>query len=190
MTACPKCGFKFAWDGTRCAHCNYPDSPLPPKKSADDLVEDRMIRGVSRSKLSNSRTWVFRTIVPEMQDEVRKVADNCIKGRLVLLCVDSLKRWTLLTTREVICWDDANLQTVSFEEMVRVGPATEPENGATGEEVTQWKLSWEYLQVVNVHKKEATVWVPCGSEAFLVWNLLQWRIGAQQWLNLVESGKA
>ena len=56
--------------------------------------------------------------------------------------------------------------------MVTVGSASHPPEGATIEEVRTWKSSWEYLRVADRQGTEAIVWVPCGGEAFALWNIL------------------
>lgn len=172
MSACPKCGFTFAWDGTRCGHCNYPDSPIPPEEDRDELMERRILYKASKHNLPSRRTLKFQDLQPEIQSEIRKAAGEQIQGRPVLVFFDSRERWTLLTTREVIGLDAGRLRAMGIDDMVSVGSALRPPKGATSEEVDLWKSSWEYLRVADRHGIEAIVWVPCGGEAFALWNIL------------------
>src|SRR5262245_15892267 len=160
MSACPKCGFAFAWDGARCGHCNYPDSPIAPEINRDDWMESRILFKASQHNLPNRRTRRFQDLALEIQSEIREIAGKAMVGRPVLVFFDSRMRWTLLTTREVIGWDEGRLRAVGINDMASVGSKSQPPDGATAEEIGLRKSSWEYLRVVDRHGAEEVVWVP------------------------------
>ncbi len=172
MAACPKCGFAYAWDGTRCGHCHFPDSLIAPEVDHDDLMERRLLARAGKHSLPGRRTHRFPELAPEVQREIRETAGEAIRGRPVLVFHDSRVRWTLLTTREVVGWDEGRLRAMPIDDMVSVGSQSPPPARATAEEIARWKSSWEYLRVVDRHGAEAIVWVPCGGEAYALWNLL------------------
>jgi hypothetical protein len=172
MSVCPKCGFAFAWDGTKCRQCNFPDSPIAPEVDRDDLMERRILYKASRHNLPGRRTHRFRDLAPEIQNEIRQTVGEAMCGRPALVFFDSRVRWTLLTTRDVIGLDEGRLRAMSIDDMVSVDSNSHPPEGATSEEIGFWKTSWEYLRVADRHGSEAIVWVPCGGEAYALWNIL------------------
>jgi len=172
MTACPKCGFTFAWDGTSCSHCNYPDSPIPPEVDRDDLMDHRILHKAGRHNLPSGRTRRFPDVAPDIQSAIREIAGERIQGSPVLLFFDSRERWTLLTTRELIGLDEGRLRSMSIDEMVSVGSESHPLTNATFEEVHRWKSNWEHLRAADRHGAAAVVWVPCGGEAYALWSIL------------------
>src|SRR5262245_5218354 len=103
MSACPRCGFMYAWDGTTCAHCGAPSAPAPSERDKDEWVERRILFKVGQHGLPRGRTFQFQDLCHELQLEIRAAAGSSLRGRPVLALVDSPSRWTLLTTREVIC---------------------------------------------------------------------------------------
>jgi hypothetical protein len=173
MSACPKCGFAFAWDGTRCGHCKHPSSPMLPEVDRDDLRERRILFKARRHNLPGQRTHRYHDLAPETQQELRETSGEAMRGRPVLVFYDSRMRWTLLTTREVIGLDEG-LRAMSIDDMVSVGSNSHPPEGATSEEIGQWKSSWEHLRVADARGTEAIVWVPCGGQAYALWNILLW----------------
>ena len=164
MPSCPKCGFTFAWNGTRCGHCNYPDSPIASEAELDDLREQRFLWKADQHHLPNRRTWKFQDLRPEIQHGIQEIAIGKLQGRPVLLFFDSLSRWTLLTTRELVSLDKALLRSMRIDDMSSIGPASRRKDGA--------KSNWEYLKVVDQQGNEVIFWVPCGSEAYAIWNIL------------------
>src|SRR5262249_10354214 len=109
---------------------------------------------------------------PETQEAIRETAGVAMRGRPVLVFFDSRGLWTLLTTREVIGLDEGRLRIMSLDDMVSVGSKSHPPKNATAEEVSRWKSRWEYLRVGERQGAEAIVWVPCGGEAYALWNIL------------------
>jgi hypothetical protein len=172
MSACPKCGFTFAWDGTCCSHCNYPDSPIPTEEDRDDLMERRILHKASKHNLPSRRTQRFHDLASDIQSGIRAIAAEKMQGRPVLVFFDSRDRWTLLTTREVIGLDDGRLRAMNIDDMVAVGSKSHPPRDASAEEIGRWKSSWEYLRVADRQGAEAVLWVPCGGEAYALWNIL------------------
>ena len=171
-SACPTCGFAFAWNDSRCGHCHHSDSPPPTEVDRDDFIEGRILNKVGRNKLPAGRTWRFRDIAPEMAEEIRRIAGYQIRGRPVLAFIDSPTRWTLLTSREVLSWDEGQLREMNIGNMVSVDSESMPPPEATLKEIEQWKSSWEYLRVVDRQGQAASIWVPCGGEAYALWNIL------------------
>ena len=173
MTACPKCGFIFAWDGSRCGHCNYPDAPIPTDVPRDDeWLEGRILHQASRHNLPSRRTFWFHDFAPEIQSEIRILAGETLRGRPVLVFFDSLARWTMLTTREVMGYSDGRLRSMSISDMTSVSSELEPPMGVTSEEMGEWKRTWEYLHVSDSQGSDSILWVPCGGEAYALWNIL------------------
>ena len=172
MSACPKCGFAFAWDGTRCGHCNYPDSPIPREVDRDDLMERRILFKASRHNLPSRRTHRFHDLAPEIQNEIRETVGATMQGRPVLEFFDSRIRWTVLTTREVLGLDEGRLRAMSIDKLVSVGSQSHPPAGASSDDIGLWKRSWEYLRIADRDGSEVVVWVPCGGEAYALWNIL------------------
>jgi hypothetical protein len=172
MTACPKCGFTFAWDGAICGHCKYPDSPIPTAEDRDDWMEHRILHKASKHHLPGRRTHRFQDLAAELQNEIRTIGAERIQGRPVLVFFDSRERWTLLTTRELIGLNAGRLRAMAIADMVSVGSESLPPRGASGDEVNRWKSSWEYLRAADRNGVEAVVWVPCGGEAYALWNIL------------------
>jgi hypothetical protein len=170
MEACPRCGFSYAWDGAVCGHCRYPDSPTEADR--DNWMEARILAKARKHRLPGGRTQRFQDLAPERQAEMKEQAGSQLRGRPVLAFVDSSSRWTLLTTREVICQDTGGLRAVKIGELASVANASEPPAGATLEEVGRWKGSWEYLRVVDRGCHASLIWVPCGGEAYALWNIL------------------
>lgn len=170
MSVCPKCGFTYAWDGTRCGHCHYPESPISPEDERDDLLAQRILH--KARTVIGRRTHPFEDLASDLQNEILQVAHDKIYGRVVLVFFDSSKRWTLLTTRELIGWEEGRLRWMPMEDMVSVGSASHPPADASTEEEGRWKATWEYLRVVNHRGKQVIAWVPCGNEAYMLWNIL------------------
>ncbi len=164
-SACPKCGFEYAWDGTTCSHCRGLDT------NRDEFLESRFLLKAAKNGLPSKRTWLFREVSPEMQKQVVEIIGDRFRGKPVLIFVDSPSRWTLLTTQCVFSWYKENLHEASIDDLIRVGADSKPPRHATSEEIDNWKVSWEYLRLVDA-VGVAVVWVPCGSEAYSLWNIL------------------
>jgi hypothetical protein len=56
--------------------------------------------------------------------------------------------------------------------MVELQPAEQPVEPVTPEEIGLWKGGWEHLRVIGRRGSVAIVWVPCGGEAYALWNIL------------------
>jgi hypothetical protein len=172
MSGCPNCGFTFAWDGSRCGHCGCPDLPTQTEEHRDDLIERIILGKAARSNLPNYQTHLLQDLAPETQTAIRRIAGERIQGRPVLCSFDSTERWTLLTTREVIGFDEGRLRSMRIDDIRSVDSASQPPMEATLVEVRRWKVSWEYLRLKDRRGDQAVVWVPCGSEAYAIWNIL------------------
>jgi ribosomal protein L40E len=173
MLACPNCGFTYGWNGTKCEHCHYPDLRIPADEYRDQLVENRILYKATRKGLPGKRTHHFQNLAPITQAEIRDASGKAIVGYPVLVFYDSSSRWTLLTTREVIGWNERELHSVKLADMVSVGDKRkQPPADATFQEVSQWKVSLEQLRIADRHGNEIIVWVPWGSEAYALWGIL------------------
>jgi hypothetical protein len=143
----------------------------PLDMDQDELLERRFVLKAAKHGLPSKRTWLFREIAPEMQSLVNDKIGDRFRGRPVLIFVDSPSRWTLLTTQCVFSWYQERLHEASVDDLSEVGANSAPPQDGTTEEIHNWKVSWEYLRLVN-NAGVTVVWVPCGGEAFALWNML------------------
>jgi hypothetical protein len=172
MERCPNCGFSYAWDGRACGHCRAPESRATTETEQNNRVQARILHNAGRHGLPGGRTYRFEDLEPELREGMLTAAGDRLRGRPVLAFVDCPARWTLLTTREVISRHAGQLVVVSTRDLASVSNASEPPVGASREEFGRWKGSWEYLWVVDRNGGEGLVWVPCGGEAYALWNIL------------------
>ena len=166
--SCPNCGFSYAWDGTMCSHCHDPSAA---QMDRDELIEKRFVFKAKKNGLPSKRTWLFHDLPVDMLQVIGHAAGDLLRGKPVLAFIDSPARWTLLTTRQVLSWYDNHLHHVLIDEMISVRSHAFPGAGATSEEIAHYKVTWEYLRLVQC-EGTTLVWVPCGEEAFALWNLL------------------
>jgi hypothetical protein len=172
MGGCPNCGFSYAWDGTACGHCRAPEPRTFTEAEQDDSMQARILKRASKHGLPDGRTHRFQDLEPGLRDSILAVAGDRLEGRPVLAFVDSSARWTLLTTREVISHHSGRLVVVSLRDLTSVGNVSEPPRNVSLEEFGRWKGSWEYLGVADRLGGAGLVWVPCGGEAYALWNIL------------------
>ena len=172
VAVCPRCGFSYAWDGKNCAHCHYPEPRTPRESDQDDRMAERILFKAGQHRLPGGQTHHFEDLEPGLQKEILARAGNRLLGRPVLAFVDSPARWTLLTSREVACLDQGQLRAVNIRDLASVRSDSEPPAVASVEETGRWKRSWEYLRLVDQSGRAQVVWVPCGAEAYALWNIL------------------
>jgi hypothetical protein len=172
MGVCPRCGFSYAWDGVNCGHCHSPDSRPLGAAEQENRIESRILKRASHHGLPACRTFRFEDLKPGFQEEILTAAGKQLRGRPVLAFVDSPQRWTLLTTRAVLGLDRGRLWSVDLQDLTVVTNASKPPVGASTEEVGRWKGSWEYLRLEGRNAGVGVVWVPCGGQAYALWNIL------------------
>lgn len=175
MAGCPRCGFAYAWDGTTCGHCRYPSRlSVQTVAEQDNQTEARILIKLRKHGLPGGRTHRFGDLAVGHQEAIQCAASTQLQGRPVMVCMGSLDRWTLLSTREVICNDSGELRKVVLRELRSVESVHDFEfpSGGSDEEIARWKGSWEYLKVVDRYRRKHLIWVPCGGEAFALWNIL------------------
>lgn len=172
MATCPHCGFSYAWDGSMCGHCRVPASRTPTEVNHDDWMQARILKKARGHGLPSGQTHRFQHLEPERQESILAVAGDRLRGRPVLAFIDSSARWTLLTTREVISHHGGQFVMMNISDLVFVSNASEPPVRASLEEVGRWKGSWEYLWVEDRNRCEGRLWVPCGGQAYALWNIL------------------
>lgn len=126
----------------------------------------------AQHKLPYGRTRVFPDVEPELVHEIDDVIGKAVQGRPILVHVDSLSRWTLLTTREVLSCDNSRLARMKIEDIGSVGTESSPPSNASSKEVARWKSTWERLRLVDRQGVAAIIWVPGGPEAYAIWNIL------------------
>jgi hypothetical protein len=175
MAPCPRCGFTYAWDGTTCGHCRFPSDPAAQTDAdQDDQIQARILTKVRKHGLPGGRTHRFDDLEAGYREAIQNLASTHLQGRPILVFMDSLTRWTLLSTREVICHERGELRKVALRELTSVenAPDSEFPSGGTDEEIGRWKGSWEYLRLTDGTRRVVLIWVPCGGEAYAVWNIL------------------
>jgi hypothetical protein len=131
-----------------------------------------MVYRAGKHRLPGGRTHRFEQLEPALQRQILEAVADGMRGRPVLAFVDSSERWTLLTTREVVCREHGHLRGMSIRNLATLGSDSRPPEGSSLEEVGRWKGSWEYLRLVHRDGTSQTVWVPCGGEAYALWNIL------------------
>ncbi len=135
-------------------------------------METHILRKAGQHGLPLGRTHRFADLTADLQERIIEAVGARAQGRPVLAFVDSPPRWTLLTTREVTCQDKGQLLVVGIRDLASVSNDSQPPQGASPEEIGRWKGSWEYLGVVNRSGGRGALWVPCGGEAYALWNIL------------------
>lgn len=173
MSACPKCGFSFAWNGLTCGHCHHGEDWVAPPVSEDDRNEVRILHTAGKHKLPHGPTKYFQDLAPQEQEQIVRSADARIHGRAVLICLDSVTKWTLLTTREVICLDHGRIRAIGFAEIESVHPYPALSEHADSEAIGHWKSNWEYLRILDGQCSETIVWVPRAPNSYAMWNILE-----------------
>jgi hypothetical protein len=94
---------------------------------------------------------------------------------LVLAFGDSPERWSLLGTRKVVSLHDGETHEFRLEHLCTVEPWDRWDStalGATMDGAKEWKRTWEFLRVRDNSGRITKIWVPCGAEAYALWNIL------------------
>lgn len=170
---CPGCGFSYGWDGQTCRHCGYPVSP-------DGGLPKNRILYMSRHALAAGRTHRFQELTPEFQAEVRRVAGDRIRGEPVLAFIDGIQRWTLLTTREVICCEQSQLCMVRIADIPFIAERKKLPAVAINDKAPLEKMRPTYFRVQDRYGTETRIWAPGIIEAHALWVVLHSFNGKQQ----------
>jgi len=123
--------------------------------------------------LPQGRTHFFPDLPPEMQQRLLAVVADCAGGQPVLACVDSPQRWTVLATDKLISYYDHQLHVCVLETLADVRPRDSDRLEEMGDEILEWKTRWEYLRLQDDAGRVTEVWVPSGTEAYALWNILR-----------------
>jgi hypothetical protein len=138
----------------------------------DAWVAGRILWKARKHRLPGGRTFLFSELPEDLRERVAAVAAGRAAGRPVLAFVDSPQRWTLLGTGKVVSLHGGQVHECRLDCLTDVGPRDHPPDGAAVEQAREWKGSWEYLRVCEGPGAVADLWVPCGGEAYALWNIL------------------
>jgi hypothetical protein len=138
----------------------------------EEWVAGRILWKAGKHGLPRGRTHLFADLPDDLRELFAAVAVERAAGSPVLALVDSRDRWTLLATRKVVSLHGEKFHECRLDRFYDAGPRDGCPPGATLDQAGQWKLSWEYLRVTDDTGAVADLWVPCGSEAYALWNIL------------------
>lgn len=163
---CPGCGFSYGWDGKACRHCGYP-------VSTDDGLPEKRILYMSRHARAAGRMHRFEQETPNyLKADVLQLTFEHIRGDPVLLLVNHPMRWTLLTTREVVCWEGEELRTIRIADIPFLADRGELPADATCEKSSTKSETLTYLRILDRYGSETSLWVPGHTEALALWDIL------------------
>ena len=138
----------------------------------DEWIESRITWKAGKHNLPAGRTWLFTDLPPTDRSRFEAAAAKCDLGRPVLVFLESPDLWTVLGTKKIMSRHHERLQAFPLRQLVRVGPIDKPQHEWPVEQVRDWKRSWEYLSLKGTWWRKATIWVPCGGEAYALWSIL------------------
>jgi len=139
----------------------------------DAWIESRILWKARKFRLPGKQTHLFGELPNELRAQLAAVTAERGAGKPVLAFVDCPKRWTLLATVKVLSLHGGETYECRLERLSDVGPRDYFTPGASLDEIKEWKQSWQYLRVHDDSGAVADLWVPCGGEAFALWNILR-----------------
>lgn len=144
-------------------------------KHSDEWLEDRIRWKARTYSLAAGRTWFMADAPVELKRTLAEAVSTLDAGLPVLAGYDSPSRWSLIATRQFIGFADGRHRSVTHNSVADIKPRDFPPDNhrlMSTDEALQWKRSWEWLQVFRASGELEEFWVPAGTGAFAIWNVL------------------
>ena len=142
-------------------------------KDYDDWIEGRIVWKAKHHGIPCARTYLFGELSDDVAEYLLSEMAARDVGRPVLAFVDSLSCWTLLATKKAASQHDDEICECRLDQIEEVRPRDYFPRFSSEREVLEWKRSWEYLRIMESTGVACDLWVPCGKEAFALWNILR-----------------
>jgi hypothetical protein len=147
-------------------------------KHTDEWIENRLIRKAKKHGVPTDCTQFYSDLDPAIQKAVSTLTQDSDLGTPVVLAYESADKWTLIGTRQTAGWLDGRFRSFDHAKITSIRSRDYPPSPRDVSETLsfqrmgQLKTSWEILVLTDSAGREELFWVPAGSQAFAVWNII------------------
>jgi hypothetical protein len=131
---------------------------------ADDWIEDRVVRLLSKRRPLGEDVFFFRNSAPSLPSSVTAATTAAAIGRPIVCFVGSANRWTLLGSEAIVSWYDGTVTQVRLDDLRHVRIVDAAQSHPT---------QCEWIDLLDRQGKTLTIWASRGEGCLALSGVLQ-----------------
>jgi len=145
-------------------------------KKNDDFLINRMVWKAESYHLPTKSSFYFKDLPSDFQQYLKSFINEVNSGPPVLFFTKPTKEWTLICTRQVICYDNKSTIVIEISNITSFTPTvletTSNPPLLSYREGNHKKSEWHELTVIDKRDKRYILHANKGTDLFSLWNIL------------------
>ena len=144
-------------------------------QKTDDFIINRLKWKADKFGLPTEFAFYFNDLSLETKNHLVNHIDKVNSGIPVLFFTKPTKEWTLVCTRQVICYDNIKVVSLNLSDIKRILP-TAFDVTLIGQPIdiktVKKKSEWDTIKIIDKKESSNIFYANEGEDLFALWNIL------------------